>query len=203
MLFAILLVADLATATPSSAPSAPPTAVATPTSPPAIAFDQIDRYYIDIAVPQPGGFAALEAQLLANDVADDSYPPPAGSGTLGGNGLLGRAQRMQAGLVQRYRFLGALSRVDDLNTKKATIDRPDRGQIIYLDLAAQTYRIVAGSAAQAISQPQDQAALLRQDSKPQCPRTSRRERSSSNRQVFQARRSVHDRSTASRPMDTN
>jgi hypothetical protein len=165
MFFALLVMADLAAATPSPTPSTLPAAVTTASSPsPAIAYDQIDRFYQALAVPEPGGFADLEAKLLTNDVSDDSYPPPAASATstFANGNFTSRAQRMQAGLVQRFLFLGALSRVDDLNTKRATINRPDRGQIIYLDLVSRTYRIVAGNAAQAILQPPDPAAMLRQ-----------------------------------------
>jgi len=153
MVLALLIAGVAAAATPAPSPS-----------PPAIAYEQIDRLYQELAVPPPGGFADLEAKLLANDVNDDSYPQPAGNliGSLGNGSLLRRGQRMQNGLVQRFSFLGTLARVDDLGTKRATISRPDRGQIIYLDLVARTYRLVEGSDAQKLLEPPNQAAMVRQ-----------------------------------------
>jgi hypothetical protein len=152
-MFLALLVVGVAAATPAPNPS-----------PPAIAYEQIDRLYQSLAVPEPGGFADLETKLLANDVDDDSYPQPAGNamGSFGNGSFMRHAQRMQNGLVQRFSFLGALARVDDLSTKRATISRPDRGQIIYLDLVARTYRLLEGSDAQKLLQPPSRAAMMQQ-----------------------------------------
>jgi len=54
---------------------------------------------------------------------------------------------MQRGVLLHVSYLGDRSRVDDPEAQRATIVQSDKNEIIYLDLAAKTYRVVTGDAA--------------------------------------------------------
>jgi hypothetical protein len=73
----------------------------------------------------------------------------------------------QNGMASTHYYLNGWERTDDPGQQTATIDRPDRHQIIYLNLAAKTYRIVDTSAGPPPSTPEPYAPP-----QPQGPRPS-------------------------------
>jgi hypothetical protein len=119
-----------------------------------MAYDQISTLYLFGAgtPPAPGSFAADQAAVgdQTTIVAGASdFPPVAGQPVPS----FATMARFTHGLLYHVSHLGTLSRVDDPATKRATIARPDRGQVIYLDLSAKTYRLVSGAAATALLDP--------------------------------------------------
>jgi hypothetical protein len=110
-----------------------------------VAFDQLQRVYLLGAEPPPvGSFDDLRATFNA---LGPSVEYPALPGTIAG------ISRMRDGVLLHYSFLGTLERVDDPVAQKATIGRPDKGEVDYLDLKAKTYTRLTGDAATALLQP--------------------------------------------------
>ena len=110
-----------------------------------VAFDQLQRIYILGAEPPPiGSFDDLRAtfELLGPST---TYPPL--PGTIAG------ISRQREGVLLHYSFLGGLERVDDPGALKATIGRPDKDEVDFLDLHAKTYRVVTGDVAKAMLHP--------------------------------------------------
>jgi hypothetical protein len=145
--FAATLVLLLAGAEPAAA------------DPADIAFDQLQRSYLAGTTPPAlGTYDSLKATFESLG-ASVTYPPVPGAalpiaadGTAGvGSG--GPAQsfaRGREGLAYHYSFLGALARVDDPGSNKATIVRPDKPEVDLVDFAAKTYVRVTGDAARAL-----------------------------------------------------
>jgi len=110
-----------------------------------VAFDQLQRVYLLGAEPPPvGSFDDLRSTFNA---LGPSVEYPALPGTIAG------VQRMRDGVLLHYSFLGTLERVDDPVAQKATIGRPDKGEVDYLDLKAKTYKRLTGDAAAALLAP--------------------------------------------------
>jgi hypothetical protein len=110
-----------------------------------VAFDQLQRIYLLGAEPPPAGsFDDLRATFNA---LGPSVDYPALPGTIAG------LNRMRDGILLHYSFLGTLERVDDPVAQKATIGRPDKGEVDYLDLKAKTYTRLTGDAAAALLKP--------------------------------------------------
>ncbi len=145
--FAAALAALFATGVPAAA------------DPADIAFDQLQRSYLAGTTPPAlGTYDSLKATFETLG-ASVTYPPVPGAalpiaadGTTGvGSG--GPAQsfaRGREGLAYHYSFLGALARVDDPGSNKATIVRPDKPEVDLVDFAAKTYVRVTGDAARAL-----------------------------------------------------
>jgi hypothetical protein len=124
-----------------------------------IAFDQLLRSYVAGATPPAfGTYDSLKATFETLG-ASVTYPPVPGAalpiaadGTVGtGNGgPLQSLARGREGLAYHYSFLGALARFDDPGSRKATIVRPDKGEVDLVDFAAKTYVRVTGEAARAL-----------------------------------------------------
>jgi hypothetical protein len=110
-----------------------------------VAFDQLQRVYLLGAEPPPvGSFDDLRSTFNA---LGPSVEYPALPGTIAG------FNRMRDGILLHYSFLGTLERVDDPVAQKATIGRPDKGEVDYLDLKAKTYTRLTGDAAAALLAP--------------------------------------------------
>jgi hypothetical protein len=110
-----------------------------------VAFDQLQRVYLLGAEPPPvGSFDDLRSTFNA---LGPSVEYPALPGTIAG------FNRMRDGVLLHYSFLGTLERVDDPVAQKATIGRPDKGEVDYLDLKAKTYTRLTGDAAAALLAP--------------------------------------------------
>jgi hypothetical protein len=110
-----------------------------------VAFDQLQRVYLLGAEPPPlGSFDDLRSTFNA---LGPSVEYPALPGTIAG------INRMRDGILLHYSFLGTLERVDDPAAQKATIGRPDKGEVDYLDLKAKTYTRLSGDAATALLAP--------------------------------------------------
>ncbi|MBD5603834.1 MAG: hypothetical protein IAI48_01875 [Candidatus Eremiobacteraeota bacterium] len=119
--------------------------VATLADPNDVAFDQLQRIYLLGSEPPPlGSFDDLRATFALLGPSA-TYPPLPGS--------LSGVQRQREGVLYHYSFLGGLERVDDPAAAKATIGRPDRNEVDYLDTHAKTYAVVTGDAAKAMLQP--------------------------------------------------
>ena len=110
-----------------------------------ISYDQIQIMYFGAASPPPpGSFEAIRTGLSSQTAPSDDYPPPAANYMATS---MAAVQRMQHGVLLHVSYLGDRSRVDDPATQRATIVQSDKNEIIYLDLAAKTYRVVTGDAA--------------------------------------------------------
>jgi hypothetical protein len=110
-----------------------------------IAFDQLQRVYLLGAEPPPvGSFDDLRSTFNA---VGPSVEYPALPGTIAG------INRMRDGVLLHYSFLGTSERVDDPVAQKATIGRPDKGEVDYLDLKAKTFTRLTGDAAAALLAP--------------------------------------------------
>ena len=110
-----------------------------------VSYDQIQIMYFGAAsAPSPGSFEAIRAGLASQTAQSDDYPPPAANYMATS---LAAVQRMQHGVLLHVSYLGDRSRVDDPATQRATIVQSDKNEVIYLDLAAKTYRTVTGDAA--------------------------------------------------------
>jgi hypothetical protein len=137
--------------------------VAVLADPPDIAYDQAQRIYVidTSAAPPLGSFDDFRNtfETLAPSI---TYPPLPGvlPAAPGAGGVIAAAARQKDGVVYHYSFLGTSVRVDDVAAQKATIGRPDKGEVEYLDLKAKTYTTVGGDAAKALLEP-SVAALVK------------------------------------------
>jgi hypothetical protein len=108
-----------------------------------IAYDELTRFIGgDKPAPQPGTFDAdFQAAVAA------SSPAPQHHGMFGN--LMNTVEQAKSamnvftvGNASHVYYYNGWKRVDEIATQTATIDRPDKHEIIYLDLAKKTYRIV-------------------------------------------------------------
>ena len=110
-----------------------------------VAYDELTKFIPASQVPQPGTFVAdFQAAV---DAAKAAANAPQHHGLLGG--LMNMAQMgknalstFQNGYPSSYYYLNGLERTDNPADQTATIQRPDRHQVIYLNLAKKTYRVV-------------------------------------------------------------
>ncbi|NNM98900.1 MAG: hypothetical protein HKL91_03765 [Candidatus Eremiobacteraeota bacterium] len=131
----------------------------TPTpTPVALQYDQITRMLMPAATaPPPGSFDESYQQLMAIADATPS-PSPAHHGFSGLGGMLARGMMkhaigaadslpsmmamMRDGSLERVTFYKKWVRTDLPLQHTATIEKCDRHETIYLDLAKKTYRVV-------------------------------------------------------------
>src|ERR1700694_5077331 len=113
-----------------------------------LAYDEVNKILIgSTAPPEPGTFAA-DFSAIANA---QKSAPPTHRGLLGGIMNTVDTAKNAVNLVKngtassKYYFAG-MERVDDLGTQTATISKPQLHQIIVMNLAKKTYRIVDTSA---------------------------------------------------------
>jgi hypothetical protein len=108
-----------------------------------LAYDELTRFLgADKPAPVPGSFSTeFQAAVDAQKPATQHH------------GLFGGLQNMadsaknamnmfKLGIPSRHAFMNGWERTDDLGAQTATIVKPDRHQIITLNLAKKTYRIV-------------------------------------------------------------
>lgn len=110
-----------------------------------VSYDQLTRFGIPgMPTPLPDNFAANFKTAVDNAVGFNNRPQ--GHGILS---MIANAQKMakasqdffKSGMPMTYYFLNNWERQDDPGKQTATIFRPDRKQIIHLDLAKKTYTI--------------------------------------------------------------
>ena len=116
-------------------------AVASPTN---LAYDEIMRFVrADQSAPEPGTFTAdFQAAVNAQQSAGQEH-----HGLFGGlmnavNAAKSAMNMFTVGIAQRHYYMNGWERTDDVAAQTATIKRPDRHQIIYLNLAKKTYHTV-------------------------------------------------------------
>jgi hypothetical protein len=108
------------------------------------AYDELLKVITSGPLPQPGNFAPDFKSAMDMAVANANPPKH--------HGLFAKMQdmadkakatmaMMKNGTPSTHYFLNEWERTDNPGTLTATIIRPDRHQIIHLDLAAKTYRI--------------------------------------------------------------
>jgi len=132
--------------------------ISAPENAPDIAYDQIVRAYTGAPAPAVTDFDDFKSSLAPTTPEDvgDGYPAatmsalPTDAAT---------AQRMRDGIFYHYSFMGTLVRIDDAATMRATIVRPDRLQVIHLDLLKKTYQVISGEAARNMIAYDPQAAV--------------------------------------------
>src|SRR5579864_2971402 len=111
-------------------------------------YDEVTKFSSGDANPQPGTFQPdFQAAVAAAQQAAAAQNAPQSHGLFGGlknmaNMVKSAANSIKTGFASREYFLGAWRRTDDPGAQTATINKPDQHQIIYLDLAKKTYRIV-------------------------------------------------------------
>jgi len=116
-----------------------------------VSYDQIQIMYFGAASPPPpGSFEAIRSGLASQTVDSDDYPPPAANYMATS---IAAVQRMRRGVLLHVSYLGDRSRVDDPETQRSTIVQSDKNEIIYLNLAAKTYRVVTGDEASRLLAP--------------------------------------------------
>lgn len=110
-----------------------------------LAYDEVTKLVTNDQAPQPGTFAAdfqaaMDAQKSAN--------APGKHGGLFG-GILnaadigkGAMQMLKAGSASTHYYMAGWERTDESGAQTAKIFKPDQHQIIYLNLAKKTYRVV-------------------------------------------------------------
>ena len=110
-----------------------------------LAYSELMKFVKADANPQPGGFAgdfqaAVDAQRSAANATQ--HHGIFGSIMNAANAAKGAVAIFQTGIASTHSFLNGWERSDDPGAQTATITRPDRHEMIYLNLAKKTYRIV-------------------------------------------------------------
>ena len=110
-----------------------------------VQYDQLTRFGVPgYPTPLPDNFAANFKSAVDAAVAFDNRPQGHGMFSMIANaGKLAKATQdmFKAGMPMTYYYLNNWERQDDPGKQTATIFRPDRKQIIHLDLAKKTYTI--------------------------------------------------------------
>ena len=110
-----------------------------------VQYDQLTRFGLPgYPTPLPDNFAANFKSAIDAAVAFNNRPSGHGFFSILMNaGQLAKASTgmMKAGVPMTYYYLNDWEREDDPGKQVATIYRPDRKQIIHLDLAKKTYTI--------------------------------------------------------------
>lgn len=114
-----------------------------------IQYDEVTKFVGQNSNPQPGTFGAdFQAAVSAGQqqaAATNNAQQHHGLFSMIHNAVemaKNVGNTLKSGTASTEYYLGALHRVDDPGAQTATIDRPDLHQIIYLDLAKKTYRVV-------------------------------------------------------------
>jgi hypothetical protein len=110
-----------------------------------VQYDQLTRFGVPgVPTPLPDNFAANFKSAVDAAAAFNNRPQGHGIFSMLTNAAsLAKASMgmMRAGVPMTYYYLGDWEREDDPGKLTATIYRPDRKQIIHLDLAKKTYTI--------------------------------------------------------------
>jgi hypothetical protein len=119
-----------------------------------IAYDELTKFVrTDQTAPQPGTFTAdFQAALDAQKPATEHH------------GLFGSIMNavdtgksamaiFKTGIASRNYYMNGWERSDDVAAQSATIQKPDKNQIIYLNLAKKTYHVVDTSVTPVTSTP--------------------------------------------------
>ncbi|MBV8171214.1 MAG: hypothetical protein JO219_04700 [Candidatus Eremiobacteraeota bacterium] len=109
-----------------------------------VAYDEIRWRAVDMKPLAPGSFASDRETLMRRVVPAERYPDVDGN-VLGNLGADLMTTRPQFVAIYRYSYLGDWVRVDDLLAQTAAISRPDKGETIFLNLHAKTYRTTAAA----------------------------------------------------------
>ena len=123
--------------------ASPPARGALPMPVTGLAFDEVTKFIMgDATPPEPGTFAADFAAAVNTQKA-----PPAHRGLLGGimntvDMAKNAVNLFKTGTAVSKAYLGRMERTDDLSTQTATIAKPQQHQLIMLNLAKKTYRII-------------------------------------------------------------
>jgi len=113
-----------------------------------LAYDELTKL-VTGPTPQPGSWDTdYQAALSAANAAANA---PTHHGLFGGiqNAIQAgenAAKSLTSGFLTRHYFMNGWERTDDVASQSATIDKPDKHQIIHLDLAKKTYYIQDTSA---------------------------------------------------------
>lgn len=106
-------------------------------SPTGISFDQIDRFGFGKSSEAFGSFRKDRAALVAAG-SQSRFPAANGSPS---QQILGSAMLGMTGTLLHYAYLDGMTRIDDPIQNTATITRPDLHQVLYLNLAKNTYTV--------------------------------------------------------------
>lgn len=111
-----------------------------------LAYDEVTKFIrADQGTPQPGTFTAdFQAAV---DASKSNANAPQHHGILGSlmnaaNAAKNAMSIFTTGTASTHYYMNGWERTDDPGAQTATIDKPDKRQIIYLNLAKKTYRIV-------------------------------------------------------------
>lgn len=121
-----------------------PAFAASPLSTTGLAYDEVTKILIgSTAPPEPGTFAA-DFSAIANA---QKSAPPAHRGLLGGimntvDAAKNAVNLIKSGTASSKYYFGGMERVDDVSAQTATISKPLLHQMILLNLAKKTYRLV-------------------------------------------------------------
>ena len=107
-----------------------------------IAFDRIQWHAISATPLPPGSFQADYAKIMAQVKPTDVYPYPA-QGIHGNLNAPRDAAEPTFTSLYRFSYLGDWARVDDPIAMTAVVTRPDLNELIFLNLSARTFHIVA------------------------------------------------------------
>jgi hypothetical protein len=129
-------VAILCSLAPQSARSAAPSG---------IAYDEITKLIIGSPPPEPGSFsedfaAAVDAQK--NAAAPGSHHGLFGSIMNAMDMAKNAMNVLRTGTATSKYYLGGFERSDDPGAQTATINKPQQHQIVYLNVAKKTYRVL-------------------------------------------------------------
>ena len=139
--FACALLTTVCLAAPLAVPAAVPVS--------GIAYDEVTKIIIGGGTPEPGTFAADfdSAVKTQKSVA----APGAHRGLLGGimntmDTAKNAVGMLKSGTASSKYYLAGWERTDDPGAQTAVIEKPSQHQIIYVNLAKKTYRLVDTSA---------------------------------------------------------
>jgi hypothetical protein len=114
-------------------------------APSGIAYDEITKIILGSPSPEPGSFSEDFAAAL--DAEKNAAAPGAHHGLFGNimNAMDMAKNAMnlsRTGTATSKYYLGALERSDDPGAQTATISKPQQHQIVYLNIAKKTYRVM-------------------------------------------------------------
>ena len=115
-----------------------------------LAYDEVTKLITNDQAPQPGNFAAdfqaaVDAQRSMADTG--KHRGLFGSIMNAADMAKGAYGALRSGAASSNYYWNGWRRTDDVGAQTATISKPDRHQIIYLNLAKKTYRIADTSVA--------------------------------------------------------
>ncbi|MBC5823742.1 MAG: hypothetical protein GIW99_04315 [Candidatus Eremiobacteraeota bacterium] len=119
------------------------------------AYDEVVKFLLtDSAPPDPGAFQAdYAAAVSAQKAPTNQHHGMFGSIMNAADAVKNAVGMVKNGTVTRYSFLNGWERTEDVAAQTATITKPSMHQIVYLDLAKKTYRVVDTNAAPVTATP--------------------------------------------------